>query len=257
MTRFNTQQVVAIMTRQCWPRELGYGIRLTKNATVLSPTRLWVQVGTKGSSKYFSLPAPYRSTVKARSLSMVAVARHFSSHGRDKDRLLRHFRLVFQVGGAVYTASSTQCRASSIDNLVVIVAASSASIGSRASAPLSTTAAATTAGVATASCFASTTLVSSSTAWRGSDKGVIDRDSLFKQLCSVCAFDGGLCLFGSGVLDEDVALSKQKQSQLVTPSFSFLLPPAAISRHPRPVGCLLYTSPSPRDGLLSRMPSSA
>ena len=25
----------------------------------------------------------------------------------------------------------------------------------------------------------------------------------------------------------------------------------------RPTGCLLYTSPSPRDGLLSRMPSSA
>ena len=25
----------------------------------------------------------------------------------------------------------------------------------------------------------------------------------------------------------------------------------------RPAGCLLYTSPSPRDGLLSRMPSSA
>ena len=25
----------------------------------------------------------------------------------------------------------------------------------------------------------------------------------------------------------------------------------------RPIGCLLYTSPSPRDGLLSRMPSSA
>ena len=27
--------------------------------------------------------------------------------------------------------------------------------------------------------------------------------------------------------------------------------------HPKPWGCLLYTSPSPRDGLLSRMPSSA
>ena len=26
---------------------------------------------------------------------------------------------------------------------------------------------------------------------------------------------------------------------------------------PRYIGCLLYTSPSPRDGLLSRMPSSA
>ena len=25
----------------------------------------------------------------------------------------------------------------------------------------------------------------------------------------------------------------------------------------KPYGCLLYTSPSPRDGLLSRMPSSA
>ena len=27
--------------------------------------------------------------------------------------------------------------------------------------------------------------------------------------------------------------------------------------HPDPYTCLLYTSPSPRDGLLSRMPSSA
>ena len=26
---------------------------------------------------------------------------------------------------------------------------------------------------------------------------------------------------------------------------------------PSPISCLLYTSPSPRDGLLSRMPSSA
>ena len=30
--------------------------------------------------------------------------------------------------------------------------------------------------------------------------------------------------------------------------------PTADSLH---IGCLLYTSPSPRDGLLSRMPSSA
>ena len=29
------------------------------------------------------------------------------------------------------------------------------------------------------------------------------------------------------------------------------------SRHERVCTCLLYTSPSPRDGLLSRMPSSA
>ena len=30
-----------------------------------------------------------------------------------------------------------------------------------------------------------------------------------------------------------------------------------ISQLERPTFCLLYTSPSPRDGLLSRMPSSA
>ena len=29
------------------------------------------------------------------------------------------------------------------------------------------------------------------------------------------------------------------------------------TRHIQSIGCLLYTSPSPRDGLLSRMPSSA
>ena len=32
---------------------------------------------------------------------------------------------------------------------------------------------------------------------------------------------------------------------------------AAAQREDRPGTCLLYTSPSPRDGLLSRMPSSA
>ena len=31
----------------------------------------------------------------------------------------------------------------------------------------------------------------------------------------------------------------------------------ASSNSPSPITCLLYTSPSPRDGLLSRMPSSA
>ena len=40
-----------------------------------------------------------------------------------------------------------------------------------------------------------------------------------------------------------------------------LLPPAgapyAKAAPPEPHCCLLYTSPSPRDGLLSRMPSSA
>ena len=30
-----------------------------------------------------------------------------------------------------------------------------------------------------------------------------------------------------------------------------------LPKRPAEIGCLLYTSPSPRDGLLSRMPSSA
>ena len=34
-------------------------------------------------------------------------------------------------------------------------------------------------------------------------------------------------------------------------------PPEARTPQSRPLPCLLYTSPSPRDGLLSRMPSSA
>ena len=32
---------------------------------------------------------------------------------------------------------------------------------------------------------------------------------------------------------------------------------SSSSEHNKPNGCLLYTSPSPRDGILSRMPSSA
>ena len=35
------------------------------------------------------------------------------------------------------------------------------------------------------------------------------------------------------------------------------LPQAVLPPQERPFICLLYTSPSPRDGLLSRMPSSA
>ena len=44
------------------------------------------------------------------------------------------------------------------------------------------------------------------------------------------------------------------------PSWAILRPSRDLSRHVKqeiPTFCLLYTSPSPRDGLLSRMPSSA
>ena len=40
-------------------------------------------------------------------------------------------------------------------------------------------------------------------------------------------------------------------------SFTDLLEQEILSKNPEQMVCLLYTSPSPRDGLLSRMPSSA
>ena len=48
---------------------------------------------------------------------------------------------------------------------------------------------------------------------------------------------------------EQAALTKKIYSKLST------WQKVQVARHPN--SCLLYTSPSPRDGLLSRMPSSA
>ena len=48
-----------------------------------------------------------------------------------------------------------------------------------------------------------------------------------------------------------------KQTQLIDLAGRMLMP-GFVDAHMHPGdGCLLYTSPSPRDGLLSRMPSSA
>ena len=48
----------------------------------------------------------------------------------------------------------------------------------------------------------------------------------------------------------------EKMSHMATPRASEIIG-RSIDAHERSYGCLLYTSPSPRDGLLSRMPSSA
>ena len=42
-----------------------------------------------------------------------------------------------------------------------------------------------------------------------------------------------------------------------TPPYNLWLPRSACPSCGHAITCLLYTSPSPRDGLLSRMPSSA
>ena len=44
--------------------------------------------------------------------------------------------------------------------------------------------------------------------------------------------------------------------RMIIRNYKALDPSANVTLY-RPSGCLLYTSPSPRDGLLSRMPSSA
>ena len=54
---------------------------------------------------------------------------------------------------------------------------------------------------------------------------------------------------------EDLFVESRISTILASTECKFIYPlkyPDAIS-----IGCLLYTSPSPRDGLLSRMPSSA
>ena len=51
------------------------------------------------------------------------------------------------------------------------------------------------------------------------------------------------------VFDPDYKAYKEQQAAAATNAV-----PSPVNN---PYGCLLYTSPSPRDGLLSRMPSSA
>ena len=57
-----------------------------------------------------------------------------------------------------------------------------------------------------------------------------------------------------GITKRDMNCERMKLSKLL---FDFNMKVAAVSILCQDNSCLLYTSPSPRDGLLSRMPSSA
>ena len=52
-------------------------------------------------------------------------------------------------------------------------------------------------------------------------------------------------------------INKNEQQQNSSMGNGVAIAHAQLPRLTRPIICLLYTSPSPRDGLLSRMPSSA
>ena len=63
-------------------------------------------------------------------------------------------------------------------------------------------------------------------------------------------------------LEDAVALSEKERARILVPEAAQIVSRGGadvVVRVNRPLRmtCLLYTSPSPRDGLLSRMPSSA
>ena len=68
------------------------------------------------------------------------------------------------------------------------------------------------------------------------------------------ALDGGRWCQGHGIIEQRVAFADFADRQAVSVQRRDGIQPPL---NPPLTTCLLYTSPSPRDGLLSRMPSSA
>ena len=92
---------------------------------------------------------------------------------------------------------------------------------------------------------------------RNDDRGELLRGDWYKHRPRV---ELPLCFFAFCILpSERAAASRQLPTQLARLSVRRSTSPSSSgSARPAPTcPCLLYTSPSPRDGLLSRMPSSA
>ena len=64
----------------------------------------------------------------------------------------------------------------------------------------------------------------------------------------------GCCSITAIIIDVIVVIAIVQELVVVPGDFSLHVVHASVTEFD---GCLLYTSPSPRDGLLSRMPSSA
>ena len=86
--------------------------------------------------------------------------------------------------------------------------------------------------------------------------------TICKSSGSVLKFDGFLRVFPSPSKDEDEGILPEMTKgpiniESLLDEQHFTQPPPRYSEASLVKNCLLYTSPSPRDGLLSRMPSSA
>ena len=82
------------------------------------------------------------------------------------------------------------------------------------------------------------------------------------QRVDVSVIDGRIHAIGSGIAEIGEVIDAKGLTLLpgmIDPQVHFREPGAAQKEdlHSGSCACLLYTSPSPRDGLLSRMPSSA
>src|SRR5665647_3614533 len=79
--------------------------------------------------------------------------------------------------------------------------------------------------------------------------------SVLEPFLKTCPEFDGICPLFNGI--SCPLLERLVNLLSLTTNLIMLILPSVNAGWRRPKGCLLYTSPSPRDGLLARMPSSA
>ena len=93
----------------------------------------------------------------------------------------------------------------------------------------------------------------------------VPNSGLINDVCGVCGGNNSTCIDNCGIPNGDnITCADINNDNSVNVTDVIFLVNLVISQSTSSVGdinndntCLLYTSPSPRDGLLSRMPSSA
>ena len=81
---------------------------------------------------------------------------------------------------------------------------------------------------------------------------LIDSIKRFKESSEVA-----ICILDAGLSGDQKTELSSKVDEIKSAEWDIKVPDSKIKGREWLKSCLLYTSPSPRDGLLSRMPSSA